>query len=82
MPADGVSAVVLNVTAIQPTGYTYVTVWPAGSSQPLVSNLNPPIGRVTPNLVTVKVGANGKVAINNFGGFVNVIADVAGWYTN
>ena len=82
VPADGVSAVVLNVTAIQPTGYTYVTVWPAGSSQPLVSNLNPPIGRVTPNLVTVKVGANGKVAINNFGGFVNVIADVAGWYTN
>ena len=34
VPASGVSAVVLNVTAIDHTAATYVTVYPAGSTRP------------------------------------------------
>jgi hypothetical protein len=33
-----------------------------------------------PNLVVVKLGADGKVAIFNGAGSADVIADVVGWY--
>ncbi|MEI2655540.1 MAG: hypothetical protein V9G12_25950 [Microthrixaceae bacterium] len=46
-----------------------------------VSNLNYVPGQTVPNLVTVKVGANGKVDLFNSTGWVNVIADVVGYYT-
>src|SRR5215212_3454469 len=44
VPATGVGAVALNVTATNPTSNSYLTVWPAGASQPLASNLNFGIG--------------------------------------
>lgn len=38
--ASGVGAVVLNVTATNPTDATFVTVWPTGQTRPAASNLN------------------------------------------
>ncbi|MCB1261814.1 MAG: hypothetical protein KDB33_15710, partial [Acidimicrobiales bacterium] len=49
-------------------------------TKPLASNLNWPAGDTRPNLVTVKVGAGGKVSLFNNAGSVHVIADVVGWY--
>ena len=80
VPAAGVSAVVLNVTAVNPSAATYVTVWPTGESQPLASNLNVPAGDVRPNLVVVKVGVGGGVSFFNYDGNVDIVADVAGWF--
>jgi hypothetical protein len=80
VPASGVTAVVLNVTATGPTADTYVTAWPAGEPQPNASNLNVPPGDTRPNLVIVKVGAGGQVSFFNAAGNVHLIADVAGWY--
>jgi hypothetical protein len=37
-------------------------------------------GQTIPNLVVVKVGANGKVNFYNAGGSTHVIADVVGWF--
>jgi hypothetical protein len=81
VPPTGATAVVLNVTVADPTASGYITAWPSGEGQPTVSNLNYVAGQNVPNLVTVKVGANGRVDMFNSQGNTNVIADVVGYYT-
>lgn len=80
VPATGVTAVVLNVTVTEPTATSFLTVWPAGATMPLASNLNYTAGLTVPNLVVVKVGTGGQVRLYNYSGTTHVIADVAGWY--
>lgn len=80
VPATGVSAVILNVIAVDPAGGGYLTVWPNGETLPLASSLNFAAGQTVPNLVVAKVGAGGKVNIYNGGGTAHLVADVAGWY--
>lgn len=76
-----VSAVVLNVTAVSPTAAGFVTAYPAGTSEPMASNLNFEGGQTVPNLVTVGLGTDGKVTLtNNSAGPVHLLADVAGYY--
>jgi len=77
---SGARAVVLNVTSVGATADTYLTVWPSNENLPLASALNPRPGRVTPNQVVTKVGTDGKVAIYNHTGSVDVVVDIAGWY--
>jgi hypothetical protein len=81
VPAGNVSAVVLNVTVTDTTGNGYLTVYPSGTGRPTASNLNWTPGVTIPNLVTVKVGGNGKVALFQSGpGTAQVVVDVAGYY--
>jgi hypothetical protein len=75
------TAVVINVTATGGTAGSYLTVWPTGVSMPTAADLNFPPYSNQPNLVVVKVGPDGKVNIFNGFGSVNVVADVAGWYS-
>jgi YVTN family beta-propeller protein len=82
VPTSGVTAVVLNVTATDPTASSYVTVYPDGETRPTASNLNFTAGETIPNLVTVPVGADGEVDFYNFAGSVNLVADLAGYYTD
>ncbi|MEU6309855.1 hypothetical protein [Streptomyces sp. NPDC047014] len=81
VPATGVSAVVMNVTAVAPTEAGHVMVYPNGQPRPAVSNLNFTPGQIVPNLVTVPV-VNGKVDLRNNAGSVDLIADVTGYYTD
>lgn len=80
VPATGVSAVALNVTAVEPTGGGFLTAWPAGVPRPLASNLNMTPYRTVANMVFVKVGTDGKVNIYNAVGRTDIVVDVAGWY--
>lgn len=80
-PAD-VTAVVLNVTATEPTSATHVIVWPSGSPRPTASNLNVVAGESRPNLVTVRVDQSRKVSLFNNAGSVHLLADLAGFYTS
>ncbi|HEV2758095.1 MAG TPA: fibronectin type III domain-containing protein, partial [Acidimicrobiales bacterium] len=81
VPPAGASAVVLNVTAVDPLTVGFVTVWPTGQVRPLASNLNFAAGRTVPNLVVAKLGVDGKVSLyNGSGGTVHLVADIAGWY--
>ncbi|WP_051833346.1 hypothetical protein [Streptomyces katrae] len=80
IPAAGVTAVVLNVTATDPTTDSYVSVYPDGTTRTSASNLNFTAGQTIPNLVVVPV-VNGKVSFYNNAGSVDLIADVAGYYT-
>jgi hypothetical protein len=79
IPASGVGAVSLNVTAVEPSGAGFVTVYPCGP-QPGVSSLNFVAGQVVPNAVIAPVSASGEVCF-----FSNVstdlIADVNGWFS-
>ena len=81
VPGDATS-VVLNVTGTQVTAATFVTVWPAGLPLPEASNLNLSTGQDAPNLVTVKLGAGGRLAFRNQAGNVQLIADIAGYYVD
>jgi hypothetical protein len=74
------SAVVLNVTVTDATAGSFLTVWPAGATQPTASDLDWSAGETIPNLVIVKLGTSGQVSFFNYGGSVDVIADVVGWY--
>ncbi len=81
VPASGVSAVVLNMTATETVGSGYLQVYPhawgviAGSS-----NLNVDgAGQTIANLVVVPVGADGKIAVYDFAGS-HVVADVFGYF--
>ena len=75
-----VGAVVLNVTATElDGGDSFVTVYPAGVSRPLASNLNVTPGQSVPNLVVTATG-DGRVTLYNNSGALHLIADVQGWY--
>src|SRR5207245_10419616 len=78
----GVSAVVLNGTATNPTAAGYLTIFPAGGILPLASNLNFVPGQTVPNRVVAKVGTNGQVSLFNFTGNTDVVVDVGGWFTD
>lgn len=81
VPGSNVSAVVLNVTVTDTTAGGFLTVYPSGTTKPLASNLNWAAGTTVPNLVTVKLGSNGKVSLFQSGpGTAQVIVDVAGYY--
>ena len=80
IPNAGVSAVVVNITATQPTAGSYLTAFPTGAAVPLASNLNFSPGQTVPNLVVVKLGTGGKFSLYNAQGSTHVIADVVGWY--
>ncbi|MCU1364543.1 MAG: sorting protein [Ilumatobacteraceae bacterium] len=80
VPSTNVASVVLNVTAAQATAPGYVTVWPSLQDRPTASNLNVTApGQNIANLVTVRVGANGKVAMYTQSG-THFVVDVAGYY--
>ncbi len=77
----GVSAVVLNLTVTTPQSFGHITAYPSGTARPDSSNLNFAAGQTVPNLVTVPVGADGKVTLyNRSSGTTQLIADVFGYY--
>lgn len=79
-PSDA-TAVVLNVTAVESSQQSFLTVYPTGSPIPNPgSALNFNAGQIIPNLVTVKVGTNGSVNFATAVGNVNVVADLVGYY--
>ncbi|HEX6547509.1 MAG TPA: fibronectin type III domain-containing protein [Candidatus Dormibacteraeota bacterium] len=82
VPASGVSAVVLNLTETSPTAGSYLTAYPAGVQPPLASNLNYGPGITRANRVMVALGNSGMITIYNSQGWVDVIVDVNGWFTD
>lgn len=76
----GVSAVVLNVTAVTPSTNTFLTAYPSGTTRPSTSSLNVAARTNRANLVTVPVGSDGRVRIYNSTGTTHILADVVGAY--
>jgi hypothetical protein len=80
VPASGASAVVVNVTATQPSVGGFLTVFPGGPVRPLASSLNFVAGQTVPNLVMAMLGADGTISLYNNAGNTHVVVDVVGWY--
>ncbi|MCU1360417.1 MAG: hypothetical protein JWN99_1706, partial [Ilumatobacteraceae bacterium] len=80
VPASGVTAVILNVTVVQPTDGTFVTVFPSGGGRPMATNLNAAVGQVVPNMVLAQLGPDGSAMIFNNSGNVDLVADVMGYF--
>ena len=78
VPLTGAGAVVLNVTATNPSGVGFLQVWPSGSTRPNASNLNYVKGQNIANLVIAKLGANGKVSLYSWLD-TDAVVDVVGW---
>lgn len=79
--ASDADAVVMNVTVTEPEAEGFVTVWPCDQSIPTVSNLNYSPGETNPNLVTVKLAADGTVCLYTLAR-AHLLADVAGYLTD
>ncbi|MFF7182763.1 protease pro-enzyme activation domain-containing protein [Streptomyces sp. NPDC008121] len=82
VPAAGVTAVVLNVTAVSPSATGHLIAYPSGTTRPTSSNMNWLKGQIVPNLVTVPVGKDGSVDLFNAGGgTTHFVADVSGYFS-
>lgn len=71
----------LNFTAVPQGPLGYLTVWPSGQSQPVVSTLNAPTGEVTANAAIVPAGSAGAIELfvtNN----TDMIIDVNGYFAS
>jgi hypothetical protein len=78
------TAVVANVTAEGATLPSFLTVYPAGATMPVASNLNFPAQAknvAIANRVKIGIGTNGQIEVYNHSGTVNVDVDVDGYYT-
>jgi DNA-binding beta-propeller fold protein YncE len=76
-----VAAYSLNFTAVPQGPLGYLTVWPDGETQPLVSTLNAPTGVVTANAAIVPAGNAGAIdayAYNN----TDLIIDIDGYFAS
>jgi hypothetical protein len=63
VPGDAIAAAV-TLTATDTTGAAYVTAWPAGTAEPLASNLNVDgPGRTVANSAIVALGADGAIDV-------------------
>nr|WP_134002226.1 hypothetical protein [Streptomyces sp. 846.5] len=80
VPATGVSAVVMNVTVTGATAGSWLAAYPDGQGKPTTSTLNFTKGLTVANLAIIPT-ANGKVDFYNALGTVNVIADLAGYFS-
>ncbi len=78
VPATGIKAVVLNVTAVDPTSPGYLTVSPYGGGG-TTSNLNFAAGQTVPNLVVTGV-SNGTVTITHSASRAHLVVDVMGYF--
>ena len=70
----------LNITAVEPTASTYVTVYASDVDKPEASNLNPEPGDVVPNAVQTVLSSAGTYRVYNLSGFVNIVADLEGYF--
>jgi hypothetical protein len=82
----GAKAVSINTTAVGPNGAGFLTLYPAGTSQPVVSNINfnafepalgngaiVPLAAATPDLAVFPF-------VNVGGGAVHMVIDVTGYF--
>lgn len=80
VPADA-TAVILNVTAIDPAGPGHLRVYPgpAGTPAPMVSTVNYVPGRAIPNMVVVALEPGTVVNMTSVGAASDVAVDVVGY---
>jgi sugar lactone lactonase YvrE len=83
IPASGVSAVLVNVGALNPSAAGHLRVYSAGDPLPDSSTHNFSAGDSRMNLVLVRPGVDGKITVYNAAsGSVTVTVDTVGYFTS
>jgi hypothetical protein len=80
-PSDGVIAYAINVTVVPHGPLGYVSVWPTGDPQPVVSTLNSYDGRVKANAAIVSGGSGGDISVFA-SNTADLVLDVSGYFTD
>lgn len=80
VPTTGVTAVVLNVTALGGSAPSSFTAWPTGGAKPEIANVSIQGGNSIASTVTLKPGARGRVNIANDVGTAHCVVDIVGYY--
>jgi hypothetical protein len=73
------TAVALNVTAVNPSGAGFLTIYPCDSTRPLASNVNFTAGIVIANGVLAPLSGSGQTCVYASAG-TDVVVDLAGWF--
>jgi hypothetical protein len=80
IPFTGATAVVVNATVTDTSNAGFFTLWPSGTTRPVVSNLNAEhVNQTIANHATIPVTDAGFDFYSQSG--ANVLADVTGWFT-
>lgn len=77
----GASAYSVNVTVVPASRLGYLSLWPTGQPQPVVSTLNSPDGQVTANATIVAAGSGGAVSVFASDN-TDVVIDIDGYFVN
>jgi NHL repeat len=81
VPSSGVTTLMLNISALNPSATGHLRVYPTGAPVPNASTHNFVAGDSRTNLVLVKPGTNGSINIYNASaGAVSVTVEVVGWF--
>jgi hypothetical protein len=78
IPASA-AAYSLNITAVPAGPLPYLTTWPAGQAQPLVSTLNALSGAIVANAAIVPAGTSGAIDVF-VAGKSDVVIDINGYF--
>ena len=76
------SAYSLNVAVVPDGPLGYLTVWPTGEQQPLVSTVNSLDGRVKANAAIVPAGNNAGSVSVFASNTTNLVLDINGYFTS
>jgi hypothetical protein len=79
-PTSGITAAVLNVTAVNPTAAGSVTAFPDGGTRPATPNLNYGTGQTVSNTVIVPVAADGAIELYS-SATTDLTADLVGYFS-
>ncbi|MBT1623285.1 hypothetical protein KK101_11365 [Curtobacterium flaccumfaciens pv. oortii] len=78
---SGITAVVLTLSVVHGGSDGRASVWANGTTQPDTTSINFQTDEIRTNTVTVALGANGKINLNNVAEATNYVIDVQGWYS-
>ncbi len=79
LPSSGIRALAANLTAVDATAGTYLTVGAWGVADP-TSDLNVGPGEVIANCVMTPVSSDQRIGIYNSRGGIDAIVDTEGWF--
>ena len=81
LPSTGRIAYAINVTVVPHGTLGYLTVWPTGSAQPIVSTLNSLDGRTKASAAIATGGNGGEISIYATD-TTDLVLDVSGYFTD
>ncbi|WP_159574009.1 hypothetical protein [Curtobacterium sp. 18060] len=78
---SGITAVVLTLVVAHGGSDGRAAVWADGAAKPDTTSINFQADEIRTNTVTVPLGTNGKISLNNVADATNYVIDVQGWYS-